>query len=174
MNFFILITTPISFLLALLLLILGVLKNKTVLTNVCIATLIFHVIQFVLYLFSLRINPTIGNVINIISIICLFLTFLFSITNLLSILLVLFTSLVIVLVAFLADPAYAYKTYEGDTYIGVYDKMTGVSKTVVRYYKMYGHLFISGDCVFDEDYGIIFVDYKDIFNYEPYETHYYK
>ncbi len=170
---FILVTTIASIFFALLFLVIGIIKNKSILSIVCAVIIAYYAIQLVFFVFSLMINPVIGNKINIVLIFCMLLVFAVSTKSFLCIILSLIISLPIAWICYFTDVTCIYKTHDDERYIGVYYKATGITKTIVHYYKMHNNFIVDKKCGFDEDYGVVFIDYKDIDKMSPYEVHFY-
>ena len=59
-------------------------------------------------------------------------------------------------------------------YLGVYDKILGISETWIDYYEYRSPFFISLKCSYSEYYGMVLGTEKDIFNMSPYDVEYYE
>lgn len=166
----------IIFVLSLFSLIKGFVCTQKPLIVVGIISISLLILNAVLYLLNLQINPIIKNVILLRNIFLLF--FMVSISykkrviKVLSLISSVIVSVIISLVVYFFNVGVTYVNNNDGSYVGVYEALTGISESKVYYYKNYGIVFIDGTWSYMENYGIVLSGTDTIFDREPYDKVY--
>lgn len=156
---------------------LGNKHSKKLLKYVGAITICYLVLCGALSLFNLTLMPNIEKLIIIPLVMGQMLILAFSLVsikyNKLWIILVLILCIIMLLCLVFFDQFYIYKTDEnGNMFIGIGDKLTGISETEVKYYRCYYNIFMSTDCDFVENYGRVLGGWKSILSMNPYDVYY--
>lgn len=86
-----------------------------------------------------------------------------------------FAAALVLITAFICiSPAVKPAVRDGDTYLGFYNKFTGINETLVYYYKADGIVFIKDNYDFAENYGIVLSDWRVIKDRDANEVYYYE
>ncbi len=166
----------IFFIMAIVSAVIGVKYHKKILTCMSIGAIVYLLLSIGLLLFKLTLIPNIDGNITLLFAFFVALGYVFSFKHKkYEILCVIGLSMVfIIIICFFCGQFQVYTTDEkGNTYIGIGDELTSVSETVVNYHRSYYKIFMSTDCYYSENYGIVFSTWESILNREPYSVEYY-
>ena len=154
-------------------------KMKSII--LAVASGIFSLIEFLLFIVEMQFIPIFKNIILLVLILANICIFIQS-SKIIESKSVKHKITVGVLVGFLVfsflfftfgENSILIKEQNEKKYVGIYDGATGISETWVYYYEYKTPLLISSKCIFSECHGIYFGNPKDLINNEPFDTTYF-